>query len=36
MLSGIWLIVLEGIKGYKTELEVDILLKGISCAVLCH
>lgn len=35
MLSGIWLIVLEGIKGYKTELEVDIL-KGISWAVLCH
>lgn len=36
MLSGIWLIVLERIKGYKTELDFDILLKGISCTVLCH
>lgn len=36
MLGGIWLIVLEGIKGYKTELDFDILLKGISCTVLCH
>lgn len=36
MLGGIWLIVLERIKGYKTELDFDILLKGISCTVLCH